>query len=59
MTDEPKSPSEITVHRCGPKLTCPDGSEHDYSEWVNLPDGAGTSVCVKCGHRAIDDAYWM
>jgi hypothetical protein len=52
-----------TVHHCGPKLTCPDGSEHDYSKWVDYEDangcGVGTAVCAKCGHRAIDDAYWM
>lgn len=59
MTDKPELTPEITVHQCGPKLTCPDGSEHDYSAWINLPNGAGTAVCTKCSHRAIDDAYWM
>jgi hypothetical protein len=44
---------------CGPKLTCPDGSEHDYSKWLELPEGVGTAVCAICGHRAVDDAYWM
>jgi len=57
--EKPEKAPEIAVHRCGPKLTCPDGSEHDYSKWENRADGSGTAVCSKCGHAAIDDAYWM
>lgn len=48
----------ITIMLCGPD----NGCEHDFSGWVEYtePDGAatGTSVCVKCGVRAIDLAMW-
>jgi hypothetical protein len=50
----------ITIHTCGPRLKCPDGTDHDYSEWYAPEDGSyGTAVCSKCGHHAIDDAYWI
>lgn len=43
---------------CGPRRQCTDGEKHDYSKWEQQGNG-GTAVCAKCGHRAIDDAYWM
>jgi len=52
----------VQVFQCGPKERCPDGSEHDYSEWreVEFMGGVAESVvCSKCGHAAIDDAMWM
>lgn len=58
MPDEKKEQEPIVVFMCGPKVTCPDGSKHDYSKWEEFDNG-GTAVCRKCGHRAIDDAYWM
>lgn len=58
MADNETKPEPPIIFECGPKLTCADGSEHDYSKWEQ--DGqCGTAVCSKCGHRAIDDAYWM
>ena len=55
----PDEKPTLTLRTCGPVHTCPDSSEHNYSGWINLPNGSGTAVCIKCGHRAIDDAYWM
>ena len=55
MTDN----EQITVVCCGPKLTCLDGTEHDYSEGKLIDGNAWTAVCSKCGHWAIDDAMWM
>jgi hypothetical protein len=57
----PREPSTVFV--CGPKPTCPDGTEHQMDGWENFegPNGSvgGTAVCSKCGHRAIDEANWM
>lgn len=47
----------LVIFKCGPKKSCPDGTEHDFSKFVKLKNG-GTTVCSKCGHRAIDDAMW-
>ena len=58
MTDAPPEKEPVTVIACGPKLTCPDGTPHDYSSWV-WEKNSGTAVCSKCGHRSIDDSYWM
>ncbi|HJR10038.1 MAG TPA: hypothetical protein VJ823_01340 [Rhodanobacteraceae bacterium] len=58
MNDQEERPV-ITVHRCGPKLTCPDGSEHNYSDSESRADGSWTVKRSKCGHCAIDDAYWL
>jgi hypothetical protein len=44
---------------CGKRRVCTSGDEHDFSGWEDLPEGAGTAVCSRCGHRAIDDAMWM
>lgn len=56
-----KHSSVITM--CGPRATCPDGGEHDFSGWEEFEteDGAtvGSAVCSKCGHSAIDNAMWM
>ncbi len=53
---------KITFIECGSKDKCPDGQEHDYSEFEcrkNEYGGVGgTVVCFKCGHAAIEDAYW-
>lgn len=46
-----------TYVACGPRETCPDGSAHDYSDGAEIENG-WTAVCAKCGHRAIDDAWW-
>ena len=50
------------INLCGPQRTCPDGTPHDMSKWVEFEDmygcACGTAVCGKCGHFAIDDAYW-
>lgn len=43
---------ELTLFLCGPSKC-----EHDYSAWLELPDG-GTAVCVKCGAQAIQEAMW-
>ena len=47
-----------SLFQCGPNPRCPDGSKHDYSGWEEMENG-GTAVCVKCGHRAFDDAMWL
>ena len=52
-----KQGNEKTVFACGPQDKCPDGTEHDYSGWEDFENG-GTSVCVKCGTRAIDVSAW-
>lgn len=49
----------MTLFECGPNKC-----EHDYSgEEAVLNDRGqvvgGTTVCTKCGARAIDEAYWM
>lgn len=54
LTEENNS---IILFECGPRPKCVDGFEHDYSDYEEIENG-GTSVCSKCGHRAIDDACW-
>jgi len=49
----------VTLFECGPSKC-----EHDYTgnEAVLNDRGqavGGTTVCTKCGARAIDEAYWM
>ena len=53
-----EAPVTLTVFKCGPRDKCPSGTEHDYSRWENTAGGE-TAVCSKCGHRAIDDAWWF
>jgi hypothetical protein len=52
MTAAPKPAPDVTLFLCGPSKC-----EHDYSQWLDLPDG-GTAVCVKCGAKAIEEAAW-
>ena len=51
MSDQKQN---IQIFTDGPK--CPvDGKEHDFSKWVDFPDGSGgSSVCSKCGLTAMD-----
>lgn len=51
--------AKLTLHLCGSKETCPDGTQHDYSDSESRADGSWTVKCSKCEHCAIDDAYWM
>lgn len=43
----------VTIVLCGPSRC-----EHDYSAWLDLPNG-GTAVCSKCGATAIGEAAWL
>jgi hypothetical protein len=53
-------PDGSTFFACGPQKTCPDGTEHDWSgTWISEDGRQGSAVCSKCGHMAIDDAFWM
>ena len=49
---------DLTLFLCGPSKC-----EHDYSGEEPIEDGericGSTSVCVKCGARAIDEAAWL
>lgn len=47
----------MTLMFCGPKLLCVDDAAHDYSIRVPVDNGE-TMACARCGHHAIDDAYW-
>lgn len=47
----------LTIFHCGPQNQCPDGAEHDWSAWESFENG-GTTVCSKCGCRAIDNDMW-
>jgi hypothetical protein len=51
----------VARFQCGPQLTCPDGTVHNYSKFTTGIDefgrGFGTTVCSKCGRMAIDDTY--
>ncbi|MDJ0827614.1 MAG: hypothetical protein QNJ16_19155 [Rhodobacter sp.] len=49
---------QVDAFQCGPKNKCPDGERHIYDKWENTEDG-GTAVCSRCGHRAIDNAFWL
>ena len=48
----------VTIFQCGPS-----NCAHDYSGYEDVIDdlgrlAGGTSVCIKCGARAIDEAAW-
>jgi hypothetical protein len=56
MTDEQRTPAEITAHVCGGKqaqVCRADGGEHDMSAVVRFKDG-GSVACAKCGLTAMD-----
>lgn len=61
MTTQPQI-EPVTIAQCGPMRACTDGVAHDYRGWMEYTDvdgcGVCTAYCTKCGHRAIDDAYW-
>jgi len=59
----PNEPPPVTIFLCGPSKCEHDYSGEDYAE--NRMDEHGnwvvtgwTSVCTKCGARAIDEAAW-